>query len=90
MKAKRYRIGNPLIALDMTRHQVGAGLYARLTILIYETGPSPVRIEFDNPSSLFGQFNDAAVNAIAVKLDSSLRDVIEKAALPDDRQASDQ
>ena len=89
-RAKRYHIGNPLIALDMTRHQVGTGLYAPLTILIYETGPSSVRIEFDNPSSLFGQFNDAAVTAIAVRLDSSLRDVIEKAALPDDRQATDQ
>jgi uncharacterized protein (DUF302 family) len=90
MKAKRYHIGNPLIALDMTRHQVSAGLYAPLTLLIYETSPSTVRIEFDNPSSLFGQFNDAAVTAIAVRLDSSLRDMIEKAALPDDRQATDQ
>jgi uncharacterized protein (DUF302 family) len=90
VKARRYHIGNPLIALDMTRHQVGAGLYAPLTILIYETGPASVRIEFDNPSSLFGQFNDAAVTAIAVRLDSSLRDMIEKAALPDDRKAIDQ
>jgi hypothetical protein len=53
-------------------------------------GPSTVRIEFDNPSSLFGQFNDVAVTAIAVRLDSSLRDMIQKAALPDDRQATEQ
>ncbi|MGF6759420.1 DUF302 domain-containing protein [Paraburkholderia sp. GAS42] len=89
MKARRYHLGNPLIALEMTRNQIAAGLYAPLTILVDETGPSSVRVEFDDPSSLFGQFDDVAVTAIAVRLDGSLRDVIEKAALRDDRQAED-
>jgi uncharacterized protein (DUF302 family) len=87
-KARRYHLGNPLIALEMTRHRIAAGLYAPLTILVYETGPSSVRVEFDNPSSLFGQFNDAAITAVAVGLDGSLRDVLARAALPDDRQTA--
>src|SRR6516164_6132601 len=36
-KAVQYLIGNPLFAVEMTRHAIGAGLYAPLRVLIYET-----------------------------------------------------
>lgn len=79
-KAKRYHIGNPLIALQMTQHDIRAGLYAPLTVLVYETGPSTVRAEFDRPSSLFGQFDNPAVTRVATELDTKLRKAIETAA----------
>lgn len=79
-KAKRYHLGNPLIAIEMTRHDIRAGLYAPLTVLVYETEPGAVRVEFDRPSSLFGQFGSPAVTQVAVGLDGKLGALIEKAA----------
>jgi uncharacterized protein (DUF302 family) len=79
-KAKRYHIGNPLIAFQMTQHDIRAGLYAPLTVLVYETGPEAVRVEFDRPSSLFGQFGNQTVTEVALGLDAKLRALIEKAA----------
>src|SRR5580704_2079418 len=35
-KALQYDIGNPLTASKMTRHQLPAGLYAPLRVLLYE------------------------------------------------------
>ena len=66
----------------MTEHDIRAGLYAPLTILVYETGPDAVRVEFDRPSSLFGQFADPSVTEVAVGLDAKLSALIGKAAAP--------
>jgi uncharacterized protein (DUF302 family) len=79
-KAMRYHIGNPLIALQMTEHDIRAALYAPLSVLVYETGPASLRVEFDRPSSLFGQFGDRAVTDVAVGLDAKLNALVEKAA----------
>jgi uncharacterized protein (DUF302 family) len=79
-KAKRYHVGNPLIAFQMTQHDIRAGLYAPLTLLVYETGPGAVRAEYDRPSSLFGQFGNRIVTDVAVGLDAKLKALIEKAA----------
>ena len=37
-KAVQYVVGNPLFALQMTQHDIRAGLYAPLRVLIYEDG----------------------------------------------------
>ena len=79
-KAKRYHLGNPLIAFQMTQHDLRAGLYAPLIVFVYETGPGAVRVEFDRPSSLFGQFGNPTVTDVAVGLDAKLHALIEKAA----------
>ena len=78
-KARQYVIGNPLIAVTMTRHDIRAGLYAPLRILVYEAEDRSTRVEYDLPSSLFGQFNDPEVTAIAQSLDKKLANVIKKA-----------
>jgi len=82
-KAKRYHVGNPLIAFQMTQHDIRAGLYAPLTIFVYEAAPDTVRVEYDRPSSLFGQFGDPAVTEVAVGLDAKLSALIAKAATPE-------
>jgi hypothetical protein len=51
-------------------------------MFVYETGPAAVRIEFDRPSSLFGQFGNRSVTEVAVGLDAKLKALIEKAARP--------
>jgi uncharacterized protein (DUF302 family) len=81
-KAKRYHVGNPLIAFQMTQHDLRAGLYAPLTMFVYATGPATVRVEFDRPSSLFGQFGNPTITEVAVGLDAKLNALIEKAAKP--------
>jgi hypothetical protein len=78
-KAKRYQIGNPLVAAQMTRLDIRAGLYAPLSVLVYQVTEDRIRIEFDQPSSLFGQFGDAAVTDIGRGLDDKLQRLIGKA-----------
>ncbi|ANB76060.1 hypothetical protein AYM40_27670 [Paraburkholderia phytofirmans OLGA172] len=78
--AMRYNIGNPRVALRMTRHDIRAGLYAPLSVLVYEEAPRVVRVEYDQPSTLFGQFGDADVTAVGRELDIKLAKVVEHAA----------
>lgn len=79
-KAMRYILGNPRVAMQRTQHDIRAGLYVPLSVLIYEVGENAVRAEFDRPSSLLGQFNDPKVTEVATGLDVKLAKVIEKAA----------
>ena len=71
-KAVQYEIGNPLTASKMTRHQLAAGLYAALRVVLYEDQEGDSVFEYDRPSSLFGQFGDQRVNEVAHGLDVAL------------------
>src|SRR6266436_589393 len=64
-KALQYLLGNPLIAIEMTRHDVRAGLYAPLRVLVYENDEGKTCVEYDRPTSLFGQFGNAKVTEVA-------------------------
>lgn len=75
-KAKQYLIGNPLFAIEMTRHAIGAALYAPLRVLVYETEEGKTCAEYDLPSSLFGQFRDEGVDRVAKSLDQKLEAMI--------------
>ncbi len=79
-KAVQYDIGNPLAASRMTQHQLPASLYAPLRVLLYENETGGATFEYDRPSSLFGQFGDERVTAVARELDASLERVLVKAA----------
>ena len=75
-KAKQYVIGNPLTAIQMTYHNIGAVLYAPLRMLVYEHENKVAVVEYDLPSSLFGQFGIEAIDQVAKTLDSKLWNVI--------------
>lgn len=79
-KALQYEIGNPLTATRMTQHQLPASLYAPLRVILYEHEDGRAVFEYDRPSSLFGQFGDERVTAVARELDASLERVLAKAA----------
>lgn len=79
-KALQYAVGNPLIALQMTRHEIGAALYAPLRVLIYESDGGSTSIEYDQPSSLLSPFGNADVSAVAVELDKKLENLISGAS----------
>lgn len=78
-KATQYVLGNPLIALQMTQHDIRAALYAPLRILVYENDKKKTCIEYDKPSSLFGQFGNTEVTRVARELDQKLENLLAKA-----------
>ncbi len=77
-KARQYVLGNPLIAAEMTRHDIRAGLYAPLRLFVYEADDRSTHIEYDQPSSLFGQFDNPEVTVVARSLDAKLASLIKK------------
>ena len=77
-KAVQYLLGNPLFAVRMTQHDVRAGLYAPLRVLLYDDEEGKACVEYDKPSSLFGQFGNAKVT-VATMLDRKLEQLVAEA-----------
>jgi uncharacterized protein (DUF302 family) len=75
-KAIQYVVGNPLFALQMTQHDIRAGLYAPLRVLIYQDGQGKTCVEYDRPSSLFGQFGNDRIAPTAAMLDRKLESLV--------------
>src|SRR4051794_34199244 len=75
-KAIQYVVGNPLFALQMTQHDVRASLYAPLRVLIYEDNEGKTCVEYDRPSSLFGQFGNDRIAPTAAMLDRKLEALV--------------
>ena len=78
-KALQYEIGNSHTATKMTRHRLPAGLYAPLRVFLYEDEKGNSVFEYDKPSSLFGQFDDEQVSAVARELDAALERILQHA-----------
>jgi len=78
-KALQYLVGNPLFAVQMTQHDIRASLYAPLRVLIYENEKDKSAVEYDKPSSLFGQFGNTKVTEVATMLDRKLEQLVSKA-----------
>jgi len=79
-KAVQYEIGNPLSASSMTCHQLAAANYAPLRVVLFEPDDGGSCIEYDLPSSLFGQFGDDRVTQVGRGLDDALDRVLRMAA----------
>ncbi len=69
-------VGNPLFALQMTQHDIRAGLYAPLRVLLYEDERGRTCLEYDRPSSLFRQFQNDRISPTAAMLDKKLEALI--------------
>jgi uncharacterized protein (DUF302 family) len=78
-KAIQYLVGNPLFAIQMTQHDIRSSLYAPLRVLLYENERGKTCVEYDKPSSLFGQFGNAKVTDVATMLDRKLELLVAKA-----------
>ena len=78
-KAIHYVVGNPLFAFQMTQHDIRASLYAPLRVLIYENDEGKTCVEYDKPSSLFGQFGNERISPIAAMLDRKLEALVSAA-----------
>ena len=75
-RAVQYTVGNPLVAIEMTRHALGAGLHAPLRVLISEDEAGRTCVDYDLPSSLFGRLGDGRITQVARTLDRKLGDLI--------------
>jgi uncharacterized protein (DUF302 family) len=78
-KAVQYVVGNSLFALQMTQHDIRASLYAPLRVLIYEDEQGKTCVEYDRPSSLFGQFGNDRIAPTAATLDRKLEALVTEA-----------
>ena len=63
----------------MTQHDIRAGLYAPLRVLVYEDEGGKAFVEYDRPSSLFGQFGNGSVTEVAAMLDRKLEQLVAEA-----------
>jgi uncharacterized protein (DUF302 family) len=50
-----------------------------LRVLLYENAEGKTCIEYDKPSSLFGQFGTAEIDAVAAMLDKKLETLVARA-----------
>ncbi|MDB5141857.1 MAG: hypothetical protein JWQ66_570 [Mucilaginibacter sp.] len=78
-KAIQYIIGNPLVAIQMTVHDIRAALYAPLRMIVYEDSNGQVMAEYDQPSTLFGQFGNDDILKVALDLDAKMLNLISMA-----------
>jgi hypothetical protein len=78
-KIRQYQIGNPQIMYRMAESHAGTGLYMPIHLLVYETTDGRVMVEYDLPSSLFAQFNNAGIHSDSITLDNNLIRIIQTA-----------
>jgi uncharacterized protein (DUF302 family) len=74
--ATSYLIGNVLYAVKMTSVDLAAGLYAPLRVVLYENAAGESVLEYDQPSTQFGQFGRSEIDEVALILDRRLRAVL--------------
>jgi uncharacterized protein (DUF302 family) len=79
-EAVRFVIGHPLIATRMTRRNIGAGLYAPLSLLVVGGERGGTRLEYDRPSTLLKPFDDADIASVGLELDEKLSALVQSVA----------
>jgi uncharacterized protein (DUF302 family) len=77
-KAILYVLGNPLVAITMMKHDIGAGLNVPVRMYIYEGEDGAARVGYDLPSTLMSGLDNAAVTDAAHKLDTKLIALVEQ------------
>ena len=71
-KVLRVILGNPLIAITMLRHDVTAGLFAPVELLVVEEADGRSSLSYVRPSSLMVIEPNAPLLAAAQQLDAKL------------------
>jgi uncharacterized protein (DUF302 family) len=69
---RQYEVGNPLVALEMTQHDLVAGEYAPLRIYVYVGEDKLTHVDYDLPSSVFARFKSRQIDEVAKGLDQKL------------------
>ena len=80
-KVMRLVIGNPLLAITMMRHDLTAGLFAPVELLLIEGDDGRGRLTYVKPSSLMVVERNDALLAAAKELDAKLRALAAKVTM---------
>jgi uncharacterized protein (DUF302 family) len=75
-KAITYEIGNPLLVLNMTCHDIRVALYTPIRVLVYENVNQQAFAEYDLPSSTMAQFHNDRINQTTELLDNLFEKLI--------------
>ena len=76
-KATQYLMGNHTIAERMFRHEPSVMLHAPLRTLLYADADGDTKLAVDQPSLLFGSFDNPDIAAVGVELDALLAGLVE-------------
>lgn len=79
-KAIRVILGNPLIAITMLRHDIKAGLFAPVELLLADEGEGHSSLTYVKPSSLMVVEPNPELLSAAEELDEKLAALAEKMA----------
>lgn len=79
-KALRVILGNPLIAITMLRHDVTAGLFAPVELLLTDEGDDGSSVTYVKPSSLMVVEPNPELLSAAEQLDAKLAALAEQVA----------
>ena len=79
-KVMRVILGNPLIAITMLRHDVGAGLFAPVEVLVMDEGEGRSSLTYVKPSSLMVVKPNPELLSAAKELDAKLAALATKVA----------
>ena len=77
-KVLRVILGNPLIAITMLRHDVTAGLFAPVEVLLVDEGEGHSSLTYVKPSSLMVVEHNPELLAAAEQLDAKLASLATK------------
>ena len=77
-KVMRVILGNPLIAITMLRHDVSAGLFAPVELLLVEEGEGCSSLTYVKPSSLMVVEPNPELRSAAEELDAKLAALADK------------
>lgn len=80
-KVMRLVIGNPLLAITMMRHDLTAGLFAPVELILIEGDDGRSSLTYVKPSSLMVVETNDALLAAAEKLDAKLRALAAKVTM---------
>ena len=77
-KVMRVILGNPLVAITMLRHDVSAGLFAPVELLLVDEGEGRSSLTYVKPSSLMAVEPNPELRSAAQELDAKLAALAEK------------
>lgn len=80
-KALRLVIGNPLLAITMLRHDLTAGLFAPVELIVIEEDQDRSSLTYVRPSSLMVVETNEPLLAAAKELDTKLRALAAKVTI---------
>ncbi len=75
-RATQYTIGNPLLAIHMTRHVPETGLYAPLRLVVYEDKQDNTFVAYDSFVSLLAQYQREEITQVARLFEQQLEALV--------------